>query len=394
MNKLIINDGRIITPFRIIEHGHVIIEDGIITQVGTGPFKDNGGKVIDAQQHYVSPGFIDLHLHGGGGHDFMDNTVDAFLGVARLHACHGTTSMVPTTLTAETEDLLELFSVYRQSKPENTEGSQFLGLHIEGPYFAMNQKGAQDPRYIRLPDKQEYNHILSQSSDILRWSVAPELEGAIEFARVLRSKNILPCIAHSDATSDEVIIALENGFTHLTHFYSAMSGVMRRDAYRYAGIIESGYIHDLLTVEAIADGSHLPASLLQLIYKLKGPSRIALITDSMRAAGMGPGESILGSLKDGMKVIVEDGVAKLPDRSSFAGSVATADALVRNMVKLAGVPLTHAVQMMSLTPAQISKVDHRKGRLSPGMDADIVIFDEDISIQTTVINGQIILNHL
>lgn len=394
MDKIIINNGRIITPFRIIEHGHVIVEDGIITLVGTGPFKDSGGRVIDAQNHYVSPGFIDLHLHGGGGHDFMDNTIDAFLGAARLHACHGTTSMVPTTLTAEKEDLLELFSVYRLSIPENTEGSQFLGLHIEGPYFAMNQKGAQDPRYIRLPDKQEYNHILSQTNDILRWSVAPELEGAMEFARVLLSKNILPCIAHSDATSDEVILALENGFTHLTHFYSAMSGVMRRNAYRYAGIIESGYLYDQLTVEAIADGSHLPASLLQMIYKLKGPSRIALITDAMRAAGMGPGETTLGSLKDGMKVIVEDGVAKLPDRSSFAGSVATADLLVRNMVKLAGVPLIHAIQMMSTTPAQICKLDQRKGRLCAGMDADIVIFDEDISIQSTIIQGRVLVNKL
>ncbi|MDZ4708907.1 MAG: N-acetylglucosamine-6-phosphate deacetylase [Saprospiraceae bacterium] len=394
MDKIIINNGRIITPFRIIEHAHVIVENGMITRIGTGPFKENGGMVIDAQNHFVAPGFIDLHLHGGGGHDFMDNTVEAFLGAATLHALHGTTAMVPTTLTSETKDLIELFSIYRQAKTENISGSQFLGLHIEGPYFAMNQKGAQDPRYIRLPDKKEYNHILSQSNDILRWSAAPELEGAMEFARALISKGILPCIAHSDATSEEVTIALEHGYTHLTHFYSAMSGVMRRDAYRYAGIIESGYLLDQLTLEIIADGSHLPADLLRLIYKLKGPSKTALITDSMRAAGMGPGESILGSLHDGIRVIVEDGVAKLPDRSSFAGSVATADLLVRNMINLAGVPLVHAIQMMTSTPAQICKIDHRKGRLCPGMDADMVIFDEDINIQSTIINGRIVFSRI
>lgn len=173
-----------------------------------------------------------------------------------------------------------------------------------------------------------------------------------------------------------------------------MSGVIRRNAFRYAGIIESAFLFDQLTVEIIADGVHLPASLLQLIYKQKGPSRIALITDSMRAAGMGSGESILGSLKDGMKVIVEDGVAKLPDRSAFAGSVATADLLVRNMVQLAGVPLLHAIQMITSTPAKICKTDHCKGTLTPDKDADIVIFDEQISILATIINGRIIANKL
>lgn len=394
MEKIIINNGRIITPYRIIGNGHIIINKGKIVAVGQGEKKDENASIINALGNYISPGFIDLHIHGGGNHDFMDGTVDAFLGIAILHAKYGTTSMVPTTLTAETQDLIDLFSTYRHAKIENTNGSQFLGIHIEGPYFALNQKGAQDPRYIRLPDKKEYDHILSQSDDIIRWSAAPELPGAIEFAQTLISKNILPCIAHSDATSDEVAIALEHGYTHLTHFYSAMSGVMRRNAYRYAGIIESGYLYDQLSLEVIADGAHLPASLLQLIYKIKGPSKIALITDAMRAAGMGSGESILGSLKGGLKVIVEDGVAKLPDRSSFAGSVATADRLVRNMIRLGEVPLLHAIQMITTTPARISKVDHSKGRISPGMDADLVIFDEEISIKMTMINGRIVFDNL
>ena len=392
--RLKIYNGRVITPYRLIENGTVLIDDGKIIRVGTGEIDFPGAQSIDAQNNYISPGFIDMHTHGGGGYDFMDGTVEAFVGAAKMHALHGTTALVPTTLTSEISDLLNTFSVYDLAKKENTEGAQFLGLHLEGPYFAMSQKGAQDPRYIHPPDKKEYEAILSHSQDIIRWSAAPELEGAMEFGREMGRRGILPAIAHTDATSDDVAEALENGFTHLTHLYSGMSGVMRRNAFRYAGVIESAFLFDQLTVEIIADGIHLPPSLLQLIYKQKGPSRIALITDSMRGAGMGSGESILGGLKDGMKVIIEDGVAKLLDRTSFAGSVATTDLLVRNMIRLAGVPLLHAVQMMTTTPAQICRIEERKGSLTTGKDADVVIFDENIQIKTTLINGRVIVNQL
>lgn len=394
MEKTLIVNGRLITPYRIIDSCSIMIEAGKITVITQDKMDTSGCRVIDAQGYYVSPGFIDIHLHGGGGHDFMDGTVDAFLGIARIHAEHGTTAMVPTTLTAELDDLLHTLIVYDEANKVNQQGSQFLGMHIEGPYFALNQKGAQDPRYIRLPQRSEYEKIVDHSKNILRWSAAPEMAGVLEFARFIGSHDILPCIAHSDATSEEVVQAMEAGFTHVTHLYSAMSGVMRRHAYRYAGIIESAFLYDQLTVEVIADGSHLPASLLQLIYKIKGPSSIALITDAMRAAGTDARVSTLGSLKDGLQVIVEDGVAKLPDRSSFAGSVATADVLVRNMIRMGGVPLVHAVQMMTTTPAQISKVYASKGSLSLGKDADVIIFDEDINIKSTIINGKIIKNDL
>jgi N-acetylglucosamine-6-phosphate deacetylase len=394
MERIKIVNGRLVTPFRTIENGTLLIEDGHIVKVGQGNIDFPGARLIDARNNYVSPGFIDMHTHGGGGHDFMDGTITAFLEAAQIHALHGTTAMVPTTLTAETDDLLHTFSVYSQAKKINSEGAQFLGLHLEGPYFSMNQRGAQDPRYIRVPIRKEYETMLRYSPDIIRWSAAPELDGAMEFGRFLSEKGILAAIGHSDATSEKVAEALENGFTHLTHLYSGMSGVMRKNAFRYAGVIESAYLYDQLTVEIIADGIHLPASLLQLIYKQIGPARIALITDSMRAAGLESGESILGSLKDGMKVIVEDGVAKLPDRTAFAGSVATADRCVRTMVQLAGVPLLHAVQMMTSTPARICKVDRSKGTLTVGKDADVVIFDEQIQVKTTIINGRVILNQL
>ena len=394
MRRIKIYNGRVITPFRIIENGCVLIQGGKILQVQQGDIADIDALCIDAKNNFISPGFIDIHTHGAGGHDFMDGTVDAFLEAAITHARYGTTSLVPTTLTSTHEELWNLFDVYKQAKLENTSGAQFLGLHLEGPYFSMAQKGAQDPRYIRNPQKNEYEKILQHSDDIIRWSIAPELEGSMELGRFLYQKNILASIAHTDATSDDIAEALENGYTHVTHFYSGMSGVMRRNAFRYAGVIESAYLFNQLTVEIIADGIHLPPSLLQLIYKQIGPARIALITDSMRGAGEGEGESILGSLKDGMKVIIEDGVAKLPDRTAFAGSVATADRLVRNMIRLAGVPLLHAIQMITTTPARISGVEHRKGSLTIGKDADVVVFDSDIQMKLVMINGTLVNNNL
>jgi N-acetylglucosamine-6-phosphate deacetylase len=204
------------------------------------------------------------------------------------------------------------------------------------------------------------------------------------------ANDVLPAIAHTDAIYEDVIEAFNNGYTLATHFYSAMSGVTRRNAFRYAGVIESAYLIDDMNVEIIADGVHLPAPLLQLIYKIKGSRHTALITDAMRAAGMPPGESILGSLKDGIKVIVEDNVAKMPDRSAFAGSVATFDRLVRNMVELAQVPLIEAVRMAAETPARIMGIDNEKGTLAVGKDADIIIFDESINIDTTIVNGEVV----
>ncbi|MDB5007400.1 MAG: N-acetylglucosamine 6-phosphate deacetylase [Mucilaginibacter sp.] len=383
-------NGKIITPYRVIPDGTVLIKDGIIVEVVAGDIEIEGATEIDAKVKFIAPGFIDLHIHGGGGHDFMDGSEAGFLEIAKIHAKYGTTAMLPTTLSSGKEDLLKTIETYKLADEKNTSGAQFLGLHLEGPYFAMNQRGAQDPRYIRDPDPEEYREILSGTSVIKRWSAAPELKGAIEFGKYLLSKGVLPAIAHTDAIYEEVVDAFENGYTLATHLYSGMSGVTRRNAFRYAGVIESAFIIEAMDVEIIADGIHLPPPLLKLIYKIKGPDRIALITDAMRAAGMPPGNSILGSKKNGLEVIVEDGVAKLPDRSAFAGSVATADRLVRTMVKMADIPLIEAIRMISMTPAKIIGVADKKGSLVAGKDADVVIFNDDIEIDTTVIKGKVV----
>ncbi len=388
--KLKIVNGKIITPSGILPSGTLVVNGDTISEISEQDSRVHDAIVIDAAGSYISPGFIDIHIHGGGGYDFMDGSEKAFLTIAETHARYGTTSMLPTTLTSTKEEMLQTLAVYEEANKKNENGAQFLGMHLEGPYFAMNQRGAQDPRFIRNPDADEYKYILSKSSCIKRWSAAPELEGAIEFGKYVKSKGILPAIAHTDAIYEDVIIAFQNGYTLATHLYSGMSGVTRRNAFRYAGVIESAFIIDDMDVEIIADGVHLPAPLLQLIYKIKGADRTALITDAMRAAGTDVTESVLGNKENGLKVIVEDGVAKLPDRSSFAGSVATADRLVRTMLSMTGIPMTAAIKMITATPARIMGVQVKKGDLSVGKDADIVIFDEDVNIEMTIIKGKIV----
>ena len=340
---------------------------------------------IKAEGRYIAPGFVEIHTHGAAGYDFLDNTKEAYVEIAKAHAQHGTTSLLPTITSSTTEGMLDSIDVF-ESVGE-TGGAELLGIHFEGPYFAPSQKGAQEERFLRDFDPEEYKKIVDRTDKIIRWTGAPELKGSEEFAEYLKSKGILPCIGHSDAESTVAHKAFENGFTHCTHLYSGMSTVHRKNAFRYAGIVEEAYLNDDMTVEIIADGIHLPTDLLRLIYKIKGPDKIALITDSMRGAGMPDGESVLGSLDNGLKVIIEDGVAKLPDRTAFAGSVAFSDRLVRNMINMAKVSVVDAVKMASTTPAKIIGANN-KGELLPGYDADVVIFDKDINVFATLVGGK------
>ena len=392
MKKLKIYNGIILTPFQNLGEGSVVIEDGKIIGIESGRVDVPDAEEIDAGGNYIAPGFIDLHTHGAGGSDFMDGTVEACLQIAHTHALHGTTLLYPTTVTATNEELFDFFDTYARAKEQNTNGAAFGSLHLEGPYFAYNHRGAQDPRYLRNPEPSEYLEILERCNEISRWSLAPELPGAHHFVRELVKRGISPCIAHTDAIFEDVVEAYEAGFRHMTHFYSCMNGITRRKALRFAGCIEAGYLMDNITIEIIADGVHVPKPLLQLVCKIKGPENIALVTDSMRAAGMPEGRYILGSLQNGYEIIVEGGVAKLPDYSAFAGSVATADRLVRTMTHIAGQPITDAVRMMTSTPARLAGVGDRKGRIAPGYDADIVIFDQDIQVQHTLVGGKRITN--
>lgn len=380
-----IKNGRVILRDGLAADTYVYMEDGLISAVTKDelPFDAE----IDAQGRYVSPGFVEIHTHGGGGADFLDGTVEAFRTAAELHARHGVTTLIPTATSGELEATFALNDAFEAAAADNPNGADMPGLHLEGPYFAYGQRGAQDPRHLRNPQPEEYLQILDRCPKILRWSVAPELPGALELGQELKKRGILAAIGHSDAGYQEVEAAWNNGYTHVTHLYSGMSVLHRRNAYRYVGVLESAYLIDDMTVEIIADGCHLPAELLKFVYKFKGPEKTALITDSMRGAGMPDGPSMLGHWRDGLETIIEDGVAKLPDRTSFAGSVATFDRLVRNMLNMAEVPLIDVITMACRTPAKIMGFTDR-GELKPGLRADVILFDEDIHVSHVIVGGR------
>ncbi len=390
MEKKLIYNARLITPERIIENGYVIYENGKITDLGKDiNLSEYNGEKTDAKGRYLAPGFIDIHCHGGGGADFMDGTEEAYIAAAEIHAKHGTTTLIPTLTTSATEDFFNSFKIFNSLKSKEINGAKMPGIHMEGPYFSPKQAGAQDPRYLRAPQKEDYERIYNASEGaIMRWSVAPELDGAAELGAFLKKNGVLASIGHTDAVYDDVVKAYENGFNLLTHFYSGMSTIIRVGGYRKPGVIESGYIIEGMNVEVIADGHHLPKELLKMIYKSKGADRIALVTDSMRAAGMPEGEYILGKKDNGLLCVSEGGVAKLPDRSAFAGSICTADRLVRTMYLSAGASICDAVKMITATPARLIGMDNKKGTLASGKDADLVLFDENINIELTIVEGK------
>ncbi|MBR3683220.1 MAG: N-acetylglucosamine-6-phosphate deacetylase [Tidjanibacter sp.] len=394
MKRISIINGTVISGGRSTA-ANVLLEGGKIAYVGPEvPEVGAEDVVIDARGRLVSAGFIDLHTHGAGGADFMDGTVEAYEAALVKHAEHGTTLLYPTTLSSTTESLYEALQLYKEAKKANLGGAAMGGLHLEGPYFAYEMKGAQDPRFLRNPSPEEYVGLLNEADgDIARWSLAPELEGAPEMGAELRKRGVLMAMGHTNATFDECEVAYKAGFTHLTHFYSCMSTITRRNAYRYAGVIEWGYYTDGATVEIIGDGIHVPQSLLKLMFKVKGADNIALITDSMRGAGMPDGVYLLGGVKDGQEVVVEDGVAKLLDRSAFAGSVATMDRVVRTVHQLTELPLEEIVKSATEVPARIMGVSENKGSVEVGKDADVVIFDENVNICTTIVEGRIVYDN-
>ena len=385
-------NGRVLTPHRMIAPGGLAIKDGRIHEVFS--MKDcqipEGANIIDVRNSLIIPGIIDLHLHGGGGADLMDGSAASIRKIAQTHAQGGSTGILPATLTNSLEDIKKALDTFSSEQEKTVDGARLLGVHLEGPYFSYEQRGAQDPRYLKNPDPEEYLELLERYPFIKRVSAAPELPGDLDLGRELRKRNILASIGHTDAVYDEVVAAVEAGYSHITHLYSGMSGVRRVNCYRVAGTIEAGLLLDELTVEVIADGKHLPGSLLKLIYKCKGAERIALCSDALSAAGMPEGNYFLGSDESGQEIVVEDGVAWLPDRSAFAGSVVTGTQLLKTMVELAEVPLSEAVKMATITPARILNVDDSLGSLDPGKYADITVLRDDFTVVYTIVGGKIV----
>jgi len=379
--KTLIKNAKIVTAERILTDCVCTFSDGIINYIGMD--KQAADIVIDAKGGYLIPGFIDLHCHGGNGLEFMDATVEEIGKIAEFHLQHGTTTMLATTLAAsdeETQYALKAFQEYKEKNPNST----LEGVHLEGPWLNPVQCGAQNIEYMKKPNAEEIRIWKKEYPFILRASAAPEIEGGIEFGKACKALSIVVSPAHTDANFSEIETAFKNGYTLMTHLYSGMKGVTRKNSFRIAGAVEAGLYLDDMFVEIIADGRHLPRELLKFIYKCKGADKICLITDAIRAAGMKNGEqTVIGSLKKGLPVVVEDDVAKLLDRQSFAGSTATADRLYRTMAQAIGKDMVALSKMASLTPAKVMGWTDR-GEIAVGKKADLLIMNENLEIKKVI----------
>ncbi len=344
---------------------------------------------IDAKGLYVSPGFIDIHTHGAGGYDFADGTVGDILNAAKVHATYGTTTVYPTSASMSFDYTIKFVENIKKAMELNAPGKPYIaGSHLEGPYFSQAQKGAQNPEYIKEPMYNEYSQYLKVGGGtVKRISYAPELMGSMELCDYLNSCGVISSFAHTNGIYEEIKPLIDKGCKIATHLYSGMSTVTRRKMQRKLGAVETAFLEDSVITEVIADGIHLPIELLKLIYKIKGPDKICLVTDSMRGAALREGPSILGAMHDGIDCIVKDGVAYLPDMTAYAGSVATTDRLVRVMYKDAGIPLCDCIKMMTRTPARAMGLEYR-GDLCENYYADLVFFDDDIQIKKVFIEGK------
>jgi len=370
--KIQIYNGKVLTPQGWVENGSVLIEDHKIRAVGANLPLTEGAQLYDAQGNYVVPGGIDIHFHGAGGRDFMECDEEAFRTVIATHRQFGTTSFFPTLASSSVPMIQKAIQITERlmSEPD----SHVLGLHLEGPYINPVMAGGQIPEYMGMPDPAVYLPLLDSTHCIRRWDASPELPGAMEFGQCVSSRGIVAGIAHTQANYAIVSDAYAHGYTHVTHFYNAMPGFHKVGEYKQEGTVESVYLIDDMTVEVIADGIHVPPMILKLIHKIKGPSRMCLVTDALACTACEDAEAF------DPRVMIEDGVCKLKDRSALAGSVATMDRLIRTIVQQAGIPLADAIQMSSLTPARIMHVDDRKGSIEVGKDADIVIYTPELTV--------------
>ena len=374
-------NAKILTPQGWLKDGSLLIRDNKILEVTNCDLAVVGADLVDAKGMYVVPGGVEIHCHGGGGGDFMEGTEEAFNKAITAHMKHGTTSIFPTLSSSSVEMINRAADTCTRMMEDPN--SPILGLHLEGHYLNQKMAGGQIPEYIKDPNPNEYIPIVEEWKCIKRWDAAPELPGAMQFGKYISGKGILASVAHTQAEFEDIRAAWEAGYSHATHFYNAMPGFHKRREYKYEGTVESIYLIDDMTVEVVADGIHVPPTILRLVYKIKGPERACVITDALACACAEDAAAF------DPRVIIEDGVCKLADHSALAGSVATMDRLIRTLVQRADIPLNDAIRMASETPSKIMGVYDRKGSLSKGKDADIMILDNDLNLRAVWAMGKL-----
>lgn len=391
MSTLLIKNARAVLPGQVMERASLLVEEGRIRWIGEWSEPPVEAQILDVQGNYLMAGFVDLHVHGGGNADFMDGSCAAFERVVKAHLAHGTTTLLPTAMTASEADLGEFLRIFKEFRRESVYGCITPGVHLEGPYFSganAKSSGAQPSDFLRLPDMEEVERLLAiADGDILRWDAAPELEGADIFAQRMQAEGILCSMAHSAASSEEAQRGIDHGFSHVTHCYNAITTYHKTGQTVYAGAVEAAYLNDTVSLELICDGKHIPRDILRVALRFKGPDKVMAITDAMRLAATDRKAGRLGSLKNGTDVIVDDGVAKLPDRSSYAGSIATMERCLIVLCKTYGIPVLVASQLLSATPARVIGLGDRKGTLEVGKDADLVIVSPDFTVEKVLLNG-------
>lgn len=388
--KIAVVNGKIVCQNDILCGYAIVIENGKISNiVSENTIDPDVFSVIDVQGGYVSAGWIDIHTHGIDGEDFMDADPQANRRAMQAYARHGVTGVFPTTLSAPFTEIRQALDALANTDFSSCMGACFLGTHLEGPYFSVQQCGAQPPEALCTPDDLEYVSLLKDYPFICRIDTAPELPGSANMARYLKENDVKCGIAHTDADA-LIILEEDNIYPIATHLYSGMSGVHRVNGFRRAGAVEACLLRDDIFCEAICDGIHLPPELLKLIYKVKGTERMILVSDSIRGAGLSENtDFVMGNKATGTKAVISDGVAWLPDHSAYAGSVATFERLIHTAVTQAQIPLIDAVKMSTEIPAKAMGLT-KKGVLAPGYDADITVFDDEINVLLTIVGGTVV----
>jgi N-acetylglucosamine-6-phosphate deacetylase len=382
MPPLLLRNAQLVLPEAIVEGGWVCVEDGLITGLSADadqlpPEPGPQAEVRDLEGRYLVPGFVDMHVHGGGGAAFSAGQADQALAAAAFHLSHGTTSIIASTVTSE----LSVLEHHIGELSGLVQDGVLAGIHLEGPFIAKARCGAHDPDLLRLPARADLERLLRAGHGSVRMvTLAPELEHGMDAVRLLTEAGVIAAVGHTDATYAQTRQAIELGAPVGTHVFNAMRPVHHREPGPVTALLEQ----EQVIGEVVNDGIHVHPSVVSLMFSAAGPHRVALITDAMVAAGMADGEYTLGALT----VRVRDGEVRLAEGDSLAGSTLTMDAALRNTVRLAGVPLADAVVSASLTPARALGIADRVGSIEVGKRADLVVLDQDLRVVSVFRGGE------
>ncbi|MCP9206848.1 N-acetylglucosamine-6-phosphate deacetylase [Streptomyces cucumeris] len=391
VQRTVLTGARVALPSGVVENGRVTVEGTRIAATDAGPGAGAGrdtdagpgaagsGAVRDLTGCWIVPGFIDIHVHGGGGASFSAGTAEEALTVVRTHRAHGTTTLLASTVTGDLDDLARQASVLS----ELVEQGELAGIHFEGPFISPHRCGAHQPSLLRVPDPADVRKLVDAARGTARMmTLAPELPGGLESVRLLADSGIIAAVGHTDSGYEATREAVDAGATVATHLFNAMPSLLHREPGPIAALLED----ERVTVELINDGTHLHPAVLQLAFHRAGAGRVAFITDAMGAAGMSDGRYPLGP----MEVEVRDGVARIsdgPTAGSIAGSTLTLDRAFRRAVTVDGLSVGEAVRALSTTPAKVLGVDGRVGSLEPGKDADLVVLGPDFRLRGVMRRG-------